>query len=56
MTKVQSHVMLILLNVTIESSNLRKKIKEPLYMTKELSNLILKPHNMIMEPLNLRNK
>ena len=24
MTKVQSHVMLILLNVTIESSNLRK--------------------------------
>ena len=39
MTKVQSHVMLILLNVTIESSNLRKKIKEPLYMTKELSNM-----------------
>ena len=78
--------MLVLLNVTMELSNLRKNkeiiicdrrivkfdigttlcdngtikfeknIKEPLYMTKELSNLILELHNMIMEPSNLRNK
>ena len=33
-----------------------KKIKEPLYVTKELSNLILELHNVIMEPSNLINK
>ena len=57
MTKVQLHVMLVLLNVIMESSNLRKKkIKEPLYMTKELSNLILELHNMKMEPSNVKKK
>ena len=35
MVKVQSYVMLILLDVTIEPSNVRKKkIKEPLNVTK----------------------
>ena len=48
--------MLVLLNVTMEPSNLRKKIKESLYVTKELSNLILKLHNVIMESSNLRKK
>ena len=46
--------MLVLLNVTMEPSNLRKKIKEPLYVTKELSYLILELHNVTMEPSNLR--
>ena len=37
--------MLVLFNMTIESSNLRKKkIKEPLYVTKELSSVILELH------------
>ena len=43
--------------MTIEPSNLKKiKIKEPLYVTKELSNVILKLHNVIMEPSNVRKK
>ena len=49
--------MLVLFNMTIEPSNLKKiKIKEPLYVTKELSNVILKLHNVIMEPSNVRKK
>ena len=46
--------MLVLLNVTMELSNLRKKIKEPLYVTKELPNLVLELHYVIMKPSNLR--
>ena len=43
--------------MTIEPSNLKKiKINEPLYVTKELSNVILKLHNVIMEPSNVRKK
>ena len=34
MTKVQSHVMLVLCNVRIVLSNVRKKIKEPSNVTK----------------------
>ena len=34
----------------------KKKIKEPLYVIEELSNLILELHNVIIEPSNLRNK
>ena len=43
MRKELLHKMLELLNVTIEPSNMRKKEreKESLYVTKELSNLIL---------------
>ena len=56
MTKIESNAMLVLLNVIMEPSNLRKKIKEPLYVTEELSNLILELHNVIMKPSNLKNK
>ena len=49
--------MLVLLNMTMEPSNLRKKIiKEPLFVTKELSNVILNQHNVIMELSNVRKK
>ena len=50
-------VMLVLFNMTIEPSNLKKiKIKELLSVTKELSDVILKLHNVIMEPSNVRKK
>ena len=51
--------MLVLLNMITELSNFRKKKKnkkEPLYMTKELSNVILELHNMIIKPSNVRKK
>ena len=48
--------MLVLLNMTIEPLNLRKKKNKPLYVTKKLSNMILELHNMIMEPSNVRKK
>ena len=49
--------MLVLLNMTMEPSNLRKKkIKEPVFVTKELSNVILNQHNVIMELSNVRKK
>ena len=48
---------LVLLNMIIEPSNLRKKkIKEPLYVTKVLLNVILELYNVIIEPLNVRKK
>ena len=46
MVKVQSYVMLILLNVTIEPSNVRKKIKKPLNVTKVLPIVTIKPSNV----------
>ena len=50
-TKKELNAMLVLLNVTMEPSNLRrKKINESLYVTEQLSILILKLHNMIMKP------
>ena len=50
--------MLVLLNKTMEPSNLRKnkKIKEPLYVIKELSNVILELNNVRMKPSNVRKK
>ena len=48
--------MLVLLNITVEPSNLRKKKKEPPYMTKELSNVMLELHNVRMEVSNVRKK
>ena len=53
MVKVQSYVMLILLDVTIEPSNVRKKIKKPLNVTKVLPIVTIKPSNVrkqIREP------
>ena len=49
--------MLVLLNITMEPSNLKKKIiKEPLYVRKKLSNVILELHNVRMEPSNVIKK
>ena len=53
MVKVQSYVMLILLNVIMEPSNVRKKIKKPLNVTKVLPIVTIKPSNVrkqIREP------
>ena len=48
-TEIESDAMLVLLNVTIEPSNLRKKIKELTYVMLEL-------HNVRMKPSNVRKK
>ena len=42
--------------VTCPSNLKKKKIKEPLYVTKELSNMILELHYVIIEPSNVRKK
>ena len=55
--KNRTDAMLVLLNITMTPSNLRKIIiiiREPLYMTKVLSNVILELHNVIMESSNVR--
>ena len=44
--KNRTNAMLVLLNITIEPSNLRKKINEPLCVTRELSNVILELQNV----------
>ena len=55
MTKVQSHVMLVLHNVRIIPSNVRKKRRrEPSNMTKVQSHMMLVLHNVRMVPLNVR--
>ena len=46
--KKRTDTMLVLLNITMEPSNLRKKIKELLYVTKELSNVIFELHDVRM--------
>ena len=46
--KNRTDAMLVLLNITMEPSNLRKKIKELLYVTTELSNVIFELHNVRM--------
>ena len=46
-TKVQSHVMLVLHNVRIVPSNVRKKIREPLNVTKIQSHVMLVLHNQM---------
>ena len=53
MTKVQSHVTLVLHNVRMVSSNVRKKIREPLNVTKIQSQMTLILHNMKMVPSNV---
>ena len=40
----------------MESSNVRKKVREPLNVTKELSHVMLELHNVKMEPSNVRKK
>ena len=57
MTKIQSHVMLIIHNVKMVPSNVRKKIKEPPNMTKLESHVMLVLYNIRMVPLNVgKNK
>ena len=46
--KKRTDAMLVLLNITMEPSNLGKKINELLYVTKELSNVIFELHNVRM--------
>ena len=50
--------MLVLLNMTMKLSNLRKKnkIKEPLYVTKKIVKCNIGLHNAIMEPSNMKKK
>ena len=40
----------------MKPSNMRKKIREPPNVRKELSHVMLKLHNMKMESLNVRKK
>ena len=54
MRKMRSNKMLVLPNVTIEPSNVRKKIKEPPNMTKTQSHVILVLHNLRMILSNVR--
>ena len=55
MTKVQSDVMLVLPNVTMEPFNVEKK-KKPPNVTKQQSHVMLELHNMRIEPTNVRKK
>ena len=55
-TKVRSCVILILSNVTMKPSNVRKKIRKPLNVTKVQSHVILVLHNLIMVLSNVRKK
>ena len=55
-TKVQSHVMLVLHNVRMVPSNVRKKIRELLNVTKVQSHVILVLHNMRMKSSNVRKQ
>ena len=54
--KKLSHVMLELHNVTLKSSNVRKKIREPPNVRKELSHIMLELHNVTIELSNVRKK
>ena len=56
MTKVQIDVMLVLLNVTMEPSNVRKKIREPPNVTKEQSHVMLELHSVRMKLSNMIKK
>ena len=48
--------MLVLHNVRMERSNVRKEIKEPPNVTKELSHMMFELHNVRMELSNVRKK
>ena len=55
-TKIEIDVMLVLLNKTMKSSNVRKKIREPPNVRKKRSHVILKLHNVRIKPSNVRKK
>ena len=46
--KNRTDAMLVLLNKTMKSSNVRKKVREPPNVRKELSHVILELHNVRM--------
>ena len=48
--------MLVLHNVRMIPSNVRKKIREPLHVTKVQSHVMLVLHNMSIVPSNMRKK
>ena len=54
MAKVQSNVILVLPNVTMEPSNVRKKIRESLNVTKVQSHVMLVLPNITIELSNVR--
>ena len=54
--KVQSHMLLVLSNVTIKLSNVRKKIKETSNVIKVQSYMMLALPNVTIEPSNVRKK
>ena len=56
MTKVQLYVILVLPNVMIELSNMRKKIRVLSNVTKVRLEVMLVLHNVRTEPLNVRQK
>ena len=56
MRKVQSNVMLVLPNVIIEPSNVRKKVREPPSVTKVQSHVMLVLYNVRMILSNVRKK
>ena len=56
MAKVRSNVMLVLPNVTIELSNVRKKIRELPNVTKVQLHVILVMPNVTMGLSNMRKK
>ena len=56
MTKIELDAMLVLLNVTMEPSNVKKKVREPLNVRKNLSHVMLELQNMSIEPSNVRKK
>ena len=56
MVKVLSYVMSVLLNVIMEPSNVKKKMKELSNVTKVQSHVMLELYNMRIEPSNVRKK
>ena len=56
MTKELSYVMLEPHNARMESSNVRKKVREPPNVRKKLSYVMLELHNVRMEPSSVRKK
>ena len=54
MTKIQSHVMLVLYNVMMIPSNMKKEIKEPQNVTKVQLHVMLILHNVRMIPSYVR--
>ena len=53
MTKIQSDVMLVLPNVIMEPSNVRKKKKNHQNVTEEQSHMMLELHNVMMKSTNV---